>query len=138
MSETNKRWTEQDVLKLLSLINIMDTVSLDAEIPMEDNHDGSCHIGDVIKDTGPTPDEIIELEDRKRRIEKYLDKLSPREQMVIRMRYGLDDGIVKTLDEIGQHYGVTRERIRQVEFKALKKLKRFIIMKDGVRHIEDF
>ena len=135
---SNEKWTEERVLKLMALINTMDIVSLDEKIQMEDNHDNNCCIGDIIKDDGPTPQDIIEEKASRERLLKYISKLSPREQIVIRMRYGLDDGIIRTLDEIGQKYGVTRERIRQVETKALKKLKRFIIQKDGVRYIRDF
>ena len=135
---SNEKWTEERVLKLMALINTMDTLSLDARIQMEDNHDDGCCIGDIIKDDGPTPQDIVEEKASKERLFKYISKLSPREQFVIRMRYGLDDGIIRTLDEIGQKYGVTRERIRQVEAKALRKLKRSIIQKDGVRYIRDF
>ena len=52
-----------------------------------------------------------------------LDSLTPREEMVLRLRYGLDDGHPRTLEEVGKEFGVTRERIRQIEAKALRKLR---------------
>jgi len=59
----------------------------------------------------------------RREIEDALNKLTPRERDVLRMRFGLDDGSPRTLEEVGRHFKVTRERIRQIEAKALKKLK---------------
>lgn len=56
-------------------------------------------------------------------LERYLSKLKPRERTVIVMRYGLDTGIPRTLDEVGRHFSLTRERIRQIEAKALAKLR---------------
>ena len=52
-----------------------------------------------------------------------LDTLTPREEMVLRLRYGIDDGHPRTLEEVGREFGVTRERIRQIEAKALRKLR---------------
>ncbi len=56
-------------------------------------------------------------------IQRALEILNPREQKIIRMRFGLDDGTPRTLEEVGQEFGVTRERIRQIEAKALQKLR---------------
>ena len=69
-------------------------------------------------------------------MENVLDTLSPRERDVLRLRYGLDDGRMKTLEEIGQIFNVTRERIRQIEAKALRKLRhpnRNSILKEYIR-----
>ncbi len=57
------------------------------------------------------------------KIEEALDQLTPRERDVLKMRFGLDDGYPHTLEEVGKHFQVTRERIRQIESKALKKLR---------------
>ena len=59
----------------------------------------------------------------KEEVERILDTLGPREAMVLKMRYGLLDGKAKTLEEVGQYFNVTRERIRQIEVKALRKLR---------------
>ena len=59
----------------------------------------------------------------RRHIEEALSELKPKEQQVLRLRFGLDDGQERTLDEIGKQFGVTRERIRQIEAKAIKKLR---------------
>jgi len=59
----------------------------------------------------------------KEQLMAILDTLTPREEMVLRLRYGLDDGHPRTLEEVGKEFGVTRERIRQIEAKALRKLR---------------
>ena len=74
----------------------------------------------------PTLEEELEKEDRVKIIRQFLKGLTPREEAVIRARFGFDDGTPKTLEAIGQMYNVTRERIRQIEAKALKKLKKRI------------
>lgn len=56
-------------------------------------------------------------------LNNILETLSDREERIIRLRFGLDDGVIKTLEEIGVEFGVTRERIRQIEIKALRKLR---------------
>lgn len=76
-----------------------------------------------IRDSGPCPDEITEGMMLKSGVEKLVDTLSPREQDVIRMRFGLDAGKPKTLEEIGNIFSVTRERVRQIEARALHKLR---------------
>ena len=66
-------------------------------------------------------------------MDKILSTLSDREQKILRMRFGLDDGRPKTLEEVGKECDVTRERIRQIEFKALRKLNRNYAMKSDFR-----
>jgi RNA polymerase sigma factor (sigma-70 family) len=133
-----KQWTEEDVIKLLSLINTVDTASLDAEIKFDDTHGDVGYLRDIIEDPNPGPDKIYELKDRDSRLRKYLQTLSPREELVIKLRYGLDDGNPKTLEEIGARFGVTKERIRQVERKAMKKLRLGLMFKQGIKKVEDF
>jgi RNA polymerase primary sigma factor len=61
---------------------------------------------------------------RREQLDQVLAKLTDRERDVVRMRFGLDDGSPRTLEEVGQHFHVTRERVRQIELRALKKLRR--------------
>ena len=81
-------------------------------------------IGDKVpdKDT-PTPDEIVSHSMLKDQLLNIIKSLTPREQKVVRLRYGLDDGQPRTLEDVGNEFGVTRERIRQIEAKALRKLR---------------
>eukprot|EP00520_Triparma_pacifica_P009703 CAMPEP_0118644244 /NCGR_PEP_ID=MMETSP0785-20121206/6834_1 /TAXON_ID=91992 /ORGANISM="Bolidomonas pacifica, Strain CCMP 1866" /LENGTH=430 /DNA_ID=CAMNT_0006535987 /DNA_START=58 /DNA_END=1350 /DNA_ORIENTATION=+ len=78
---------------------------------------------DSIKDSGPSPNDLTESAMLKDDVEKLLGTLSDREQQVVKMRFGLDDGKAKTLEEIGNVFSVTRERIRQIEARALHKLR---------------
>ena len=81
-------------------------------------------VADFIEDRDvASPFEIAATGIRRRRVEELITKLNGREQRVLSLRYGLDDGIPRTLDQVGQHFGLTRERIRQIEAKALAKLR---------------
>jgi len=80
-------------------------------------------MGDLLRDSGPAPVDLASNEMLKDDVSRMLCTLSPREQAVIRMRFGLDDGKAKTLEEIGRRFSVTRERIRQIEARALHKLR---------------
>ena len=98
----------------------LDPVSLETPIGEEED----SHLGDFIED-----DKAAAPQDRaaqtllKEQLFAILDTLSPREEMVLRLRYGIDDGHPRTLEEVGKEFGVTRERIRQIEAKALRKLR---------------
>ena len=97
-----------------------DTVSL--ETPVGDEEE-SC-IGDFISDDKmPMPDEIAEQNDLRRQLDKALGTLTEKESTILKLRFGLEDGRQWTLEEVGQIFGVTRERIRQIEAKALRKLR---------------
>jgi RNA polymerase primary sigma factor len=86
--------------------------------------DGDSEFGDLIEDTeAVVPAEAVGYSMLQRELERILDSLTPREAGVIRARYGLGDGVQKTLDQIGEEFGVTRERIRQIEQKTMAKLK---------------
>ena len=86
--------------------------------------DGDSEFGDLIEDTEAVkPDDAVAFRIMQREIERLLDTLTPREAAVIRSRYGIGDGVMKTLDQIGEEHGVTRERIRQIEAKTMSKLK---------------
>ena len=97
-----------------------DPVSLETPIGEEDD----SHLGDFIKDErNLSPEEFATNEMLKDEISQVLETLTEREEKVIRLRFGLEDGKPRTLEEVGQMFGVTRERIRQIEAKALRKLR---------------
>jgi len=97
-----------------------DPVSLETPIGEEDD----SHLGDFIKDErNVSPEEYATNELLKDEISEVLQTLTEREEKVIRLRFGLEDGKSRTLEEVGQMFGVTRERIRQIEAKALRKLR---------------
>src|SRR5699024_12388487 len=82
------------------------------------------HLGDLIKDQeAVSPSDHAAYELLKEQLEDVLDTLTDREENVLRLRFGLDDGRTRTLEEVGKVFGVTRERIRQIEAKALRKLR---------------
>ncbi len=80
-------------------------------------------LGDFIEAPGLKPDEQATRELLKGHLDEVLDTLSPREKRVLQLRFGLEDGKQRTLEEVGKEFGVTRERIRQIEAKAIRKLK---------------
>ena len=95
-------------------------VSLETPIGEEED----SHLGDFIEDQdAPAPAEAASFMLLKEQLEEVLDTLTEREERVLRLRFGLDDGRARTLEEVGQNFGVTRERIRQIESKALRKLR---------------
>lgn len=94
--------------------------SLDSPVGEEED----SMLGDFIPNEEMSVEEIAENDFLKEQFDKILNDLKPREEEIIRLRFGLDDGQPKTLEQIGAMYGVTRERIRQIEAKALRKLRR--------------
>jgi RNA polymerase primary sigma factor len=107
-------------------------ISLETPIGKEED----SRLGDFIESDGETPEDQVSKNLLREDLEKVLDSLSPRERDVLRLRYGLDDGRMKTLEEIGQIFNVTRERIRQIEAKALRKLRhpnRNSVLKEYIR-----
>ena len=97
-----------------------DPVSLETPIGEEED----SHLVDFIEDTKATPPSDVAAQTMLReQLIAALHKLTPREEKVIRLRYGLDDGKQRTLEEVGKEFNVTRERIRQIEAKALRKLR---------------
>lgn len=127
--ELNREPTEEELAKKMGTTpdKIRDIykisqepVSLETPIGEEDD----SHLGDFIKDErNVSPEEYATNELLKDEIAEVLLTLTEREEKVIRLRFGLDDGKSKTLEEVGQIFGVTRERIRQIEAKALRKLR---------------
>ena len=107
-------------------------ISLETPIGKEED----SRLGDFIESDGETPEDEVSKSLLREDLEGVLGTLSPRERDVLRLRYGLDDGRMKTLEEIGQIFNVTRERIRQIEAKALRKLRhpnRNSVLKEYIR-----
>nr|WP_230844269.1 RNA polymerase sigma factor RpoD [Gloeobacter morelensis] len=107
-------------------------ISLETPIGKEED----SRLGDFIEADGETPEDKVAKNLLREDLEAVLNTLSPRERDVLRLRYGLDDGRMKTLEEIGQLFNVTRERIRQIEAKALRKLRhpnRNSVLKEYIR-----
>lgn len=97
-----------------------DPVSLETPIGEEED----SHIGDFLEDeTATAPSDTVAFNMLKNQLISVLDTLTPREEKVLRLRYGIDDGRPRTLEEVGKEFNVTRERIRQIEAKALRKLR---------------
>ena len=120
-----EKWTPEKVIKVQQLMQ--DVVSLNTMIDSKDG-DGDTEIGDLIEDTeSPSAEELMIRDDRHRFLLEIMHKcLSPRDIKVMCMRYGFDDGEPKTLEEIGVAFNVTRERIRQIESHALRRLKGYM------------
>ena len=127
--ELNREPTEEELAKKvgLSVEKVrevykisQDPVSLETPIGEEDD----SHLGDFIKDERTmSPEEYATIEMLKEELSSVLLTLTEREEKVLRLRFGLDDGQCRTLEEVGQVFNVTRERIRQIEAKALRKLR---------------
>ncbi|MDP1709790.1 MAG: RNA polymerase sigma factor RpoD [Candidatus Komeilibacteria bacterium] len=113
---------DEEVKKIHHIRKIsQDTVSLETSVGEDDDKDST--LGDFIEDTKTvTPDKMASLELLKDHVRDAISKLTPREQKILEMRFGLTDGVAHTLEEVGQEFGVTRERIRQIEAKALEKI----------------
>lgn len=110
-------WTAERVQSILDLnLNI---ISL--ESPLGDDEDGT--IGDLIPDTSFNPTAGIMKEANRQTLNAILNTLSEKEREVIILRFGINDNKPKTLEEVGSHFKITRERVRQIEAKALKKLR---------------
>jgi RNA polymerase primary sigma factor len=114
---------EMEVEKVEHIMKIkQDIHSLDQAIR---DDEGDSVLSDFLEDTEtPSPEDSARTQLLKEHVGTMLDQLAPREQKILRMRFGLDDGKTHTLEEVGQEFGVTRERIRQIEAKALAKLRR--------------
>ncbi len=111
--------TEEEVKEILSYFQT--PVSL--ETPIGEN--GEDSLGDMVENqTETTPEEAMDILVQKEEVKELLETLSEREREVIRLRYGLEDGKAQTLEEIGGQLGVTRERVRQIEARAMEKLRK--------------
>jgi len=102
-----------------------ETVSIDSPVGEDDGEDSS--LGDFIVDEDTTkPNEVAGRQILKEYVGNILNDLDPREQKILKMRFGLEDGVTHTLEEVGEEFGVTRERIRQIESKALERIREHI------------
>ena len=112
---------EMPVDKVMEIQKIaQDPVSLETPIGEEDD----SHLGDFIQDDdSPAPHDAASYTLLKEQLEEVMNTLTPREAKVLRLRFGLEDGKARTLEEVGREFEVTRERIRQIEAKALRKLR---------------
>ncbi|MDO8435610.1 MAG: sigma-70 family RNA polymerase sigma factor [bacterium] len=114
----------ENIDKIRHIIKIsQDTVSLETSVGDDDDKDST--LGDFIEDvkTAP-PDRVAALELLRSHVRQIISDLTPREQKILEMRFGLGDGITHTLEEVGREFGVTRERIRQIEAKALERIQK--------------
>jgi RNA polymerase primary sigma factor len=110
--------TEEKVREIMKIAQ--EPVSLETPIGEEED----SHLGDFIPDDeAPAPEKSAAFTLLKEQLMEVLDTLTPREEKVLRLRFGLDDGRARTLEEVGKEFNVTRERIRQIEAKALRKLR---------------
>ena len=112
---------EMPVEKVMEIQKIaQDPVSLETPIGEEDD----SHLGDFIQDDdSPAPQDSAAYTMLREQLEEVMNTLTPREAKVLKLRFGLEDGKARTLEEVGKEFDVTRERIRQIEAKALRKLR---------------
>ena len=112
---------DMSVEKVMEIQKIsLEPVSLETPIGEEDD----SHLGDFIQDEdSPAPQDAASYTLLREQLEEVMKTLTPREAKVLRLRFGLDDGKARTLEEVGKEFDVTRERIRQIEAKALRKLR---------------
>ncbi len=112
-----------EVEKVYQLKKIsQETVSIDT--PVGDSDEEDSYLGDFIEDPDSvTPSETAGRQILREYVQGIMKDLDPREQKILKMRFGLEDGVTHTLEEVGKEFGVTRERIRQIEAKALERIK---------------
>ncbi|MCS7201015.1 MAG: sigma-70 family RNA polymerase sigma factor [Patescibacteria group bacterium] len=114
---TETEMSPQKVQKYLKYVQ--DIVSLETPIG-----EGESLLKELLPDTSETtPEKIAALSNLREQLKKAIQSLNPKERRIISLRYGLEDGVMHTLEEIGKIYGITRERVRQIEIQALTKLK---------------
>ncbi|MBU0671229.1 MAG: sigma-70 family RNA polymerase sigma factor [Patescibacteria group bacterium] len=124
----------QELDKVHHIIKInQETVSLETSVGDDESEDST--LGDFIEDVKTvTPDRAAALQLLKDHVMDIVRELPPREQKILEMRFGLQDGVAHTLEEVGTEFGVTRERIRQIEAKALEKIQGHM----GMRKLRDY
>ncbi|MFS8910408.1 RNA polymerase sigma factor RpoD [Synechococcus sp. H60.3] len=139
--ELGRRPTEEEIATRMEItIEKLRFIAKSAQLPISletpIGKEEDSRLGDFIESEGETPEERVAKVLLREDLESVLETLTPRERDVLKLRYGLDDGRMKTLEEIGQIFNVTRERIRQIEAKALRKLRhpnRNSVLKEYIR-----
>jgi len=123
----------EDIDKIRHVIKIsQDTISLETTIG---ENDEDSTLEDFIEDVkNVTPDRAAALQLLKDYVKEVIAGLTPREQKILEMRFGLVDGVAHTLEEVGREFDVTRERIRQIEAKALERIQKH----DGIKKLRDY
>ncbi len=123
----------EDIDKIRQIIKIsQETVSLEASVGDDDD---DSTLGDFIEDEkNISPDRVAAMKLLSDHVRRVIQDLTPREQKILEMRFGLTDGVAHTLEEVGQEFGVTRERIRQIEAKALERIKKH----EDMRKLRDY
>ena len=124
----------EEIEKIRHIIQIsQETVSLETSVG--DDSDDDAKLSDFIEDTKTmSPSKTAALRLLSEHVQNIIKELTPREKKILEMRFGLIDGVAHTLEEVGQEFGVTRERIRQIETKALEKIKEHV----GMSKLRDY
>ncbi|MFW5719774.1 MAG: sigma-70 family RNA polymerase sigma factor [Candidatus Dojkabacteria bacterium] len=121
---TDEEVAEYMKLELSKILEIKNISQVPTSLQMSIGDDASSVLADIIADeSAQSPEKFAEYTYLKKQLKEALNELNDREKKVLELRFGLDDGIARTLEEVGQEFNVTRERIRQIEAKALKKLR---------------
>ena len=126
--------TTEKVEYMLRIMRMTEVDSINKLLRNED--DDSIEQGDLIPDTAPSLEELIINKESTSTLLNIVKTLRPREQIILKLRYGLEDGNRRTLEEVGKMYKLTRERVRQIERIALKKL-RLKLLNKGIRSSND-
>ena len=123
----------EEIDKVRHVIKIsQDTISLETSIGKDDE---DSTLEDFIEDVkNVTPDRSAALQLLKDYVKEVIAELTPREQKILEMRFGLVDGVAHTLEEVGKEFDVTRERIRQIEAKALERIQKHV----GIKKLRDY
>jgi RNA polymerase primary sigma factor len=124
------KFLEKDEENIKKILKIMNEKVYSLDIPAFSNDEAGKTVVSMIPDRKDTPDVIVSRSNINSKVREILKTLTPREQKVIRMRFGIDMGQNWTLEEVGSDFSLTRERIRQIEQKAMKKLRKRVNQKD--------
>lgn len=120
----NREGQQKVSAKKVTYMRLKSLPALSLDAPMKTDEGDGDPLGEFIEDDRViSPDEVVGHKFLREKLEEVLESLPPKEASIIRYRYGLHDGEAYTLEEVGQKFGVTRERIRQIEVQALQRLR---------------